>query len=321
MISSADDPLGSLRPACVIVNPSAGKRGVFSINRYTIEDVERSLTEVGLPYELITPECREKTAEVAKTAVESGCRLIVAAGGDGTVSDVASQLLGTSCVLGILPLGSVMNVARALGVPRDIDEAARILTSGTERQMDVGEINGSIFLEGIMIGLSAEVVQPAVTEFETGFTGVPLQILRYLLSYSPIGIRLTVDGQKMVTRAMVITISNGPYTGLAFTLDPAATVDDQRLNLAIYRDFSKWELLRHFGSISFGRRRYHPEIIRLTGKQIHIETEQPMSVRVDGNDHGTTPVDVRILPKALRVIANREEAALTPKCPRTVEQI
>ncbi len=96
------------------------------------------LPRYGLGDELIEPASEAEAAEAAADAVRQGYDVVVAAGGDGTIGLVGRQLLGTRTALGILPLGSVMNIPRMLGVPRDPEQAARILADGHLRSIDVG---------------------------------------------------------------------------------------------------------------------------------------------------------------------------------------
>ncbi len=96
---------------------------------------------------------------IARRYAESGCRTIVAAGGDGTVSSVASALVGTQAALGILPLGTLNHFAKDVGIPLDLDAAVETIINGRERLVDVGELNGRIFINNSSIGLYPAIVQ------------------------------------------------------------------------------------------------------------------------------------------------------------------
>jgi diacylglycerol kinase family enzyme len=101
---------------------------------------------------------------------------------------------------------------------------------------------------------------------------------------------------------MVVAVHNGPYVGTLLTVDPKAQLDDHRLDVQIFRNFSKWGLVQYFASAAIDRHFHHPRISRLSGKKILLESSVPMAVRADINDAGMTPVDIRSVPQALNVI-------------------
>jgi YegS/Rv2252/BmrU family lipid kinase len=289
------------QPARVILNPCAGKKPLLASNPYTLEDVIRCLEEVGLSYDLIVPESAEATVLAAREAVTEGSELLVAAGGDGTVSLVAAQVVGSGSTLGVLPLGTMMNIARTLRIPRDLHTAVKLLDSGSAHHIDVGEINGVYFFEAVSIGLSADLIQ-AVEEFEQGKIVSSLRLLWRLRHYQPVPIQLTIDGRTIMTQTMAVMIHNGPYIGPAFNVDPEAQIDDGLLDIIIFRQHSKWELAHHFAALAFGRHHDHHWISRLAGKRIRVAANVPLPVRADLRDVGMTPVEVRIVPQVLNVV-------------------
>ena len=107
----------------------------------------------------------------------------------------------------------------------------------------------------------------------------------------------------MRTRALVTSISNGPFAGLGFTVAPGARLDDGLLDVRVFERFSRWELFRHFWSIAAGRRRYEPRVRTLRSATVQLRGASPLRVRADGEEVGTTPVELRVRPGALRVIA------------------
>jgi diacylglycerol kinase (ATP) len=110
----------------------------------------------------------------------------------------------------------------------------------------------------------------------------------------------------MRTRALVTSVSNGPFTGIGFAVAPGARLDDGLLDVRVFERFSRWELVRHFWSIAAGRRRYEPRVRTLRSSVVLLRSATPLGVRADGEDAGTTPVELRVRPRALRVIAPRE---------------
>jgi diacylglycerol kinase family enzyme len=127
---------------------------------------------------------------------------------------------------------------------------------------------------------------------------------------------LRLDDRRIRTRALMVTVSNGPYTGAAMTVAPGARLDDGKFDVRIFRRFSKLQLLRHLASIAFGRRRYAPEIATYRSKRVSVDSAHPLLCRADAEDLGTTPVEFVTLPGSLRVVVptadEREPGAALP---------
>jgi diacylglycerol kinase (ATP) len=115
---------------------------------------------------------------------------------------------------------------------------------------------------------------------------------------------LELDGERVVhTRALMAVLANGPYTGAGMTVAPDARIDDGRFDVRVFRGFSKPELLRHLASIAFGRRRYAPHISTFHAAAVRVTSAHPLPTRADSHDLGTTPLEVRVRPGALRVVS------------------
>lgn len=302
MVNQMSESGNSSRRIRVIVNPSAGQKPFFSSNPPTVVEIEQRLRDAGLAFELVIPRSAEETALAAREAVAMGYDLVVAAGGDGTAAMVATELVGSDTTLGILPLGSVMNIARMLGIPRDVSKAVKLLASGIQRRIDVGQVNDIFFFEAVSIGINAELIE-AFEAFERGEIRSALHAINRIRSYAPISLSLTIDGNTIDTNAMVVAVHNGPYVGAPLTVDPNAQLDDHTLDVLVFRHFSKWGLVQYFASAAIDRHRHHPRISRLSGRHIRVESSAPMAVRADIHDAGTTPVEIRSVPRALSVIA------------------
>ncbi len=195
---------------------------------------------------------------MVRAAARDGIDVVVAAGGDGTADLVAEELLGSDTALAILPLGSVMNLARALGIPRDLEPAAAIIRDGEVRRVDVGEVEAADgrrlrFFEAGSVGMNAALFREAA-RFDDGDWVSILRTIWVALRYRPARMRLELDDDVVETRALMITASIGPYTGVGMTVAPDAKVDDGRFDVRVFRGFSKFELLRHLFAIALGRR-------------------------------------------------------------------
>jgi diacylglycerol kinase (ATP) len=297
----------------VLWNRGAGRKAGLPTNVDLAEDELAALFErAGVAIELIPTDSEDDAVERTRTAVAKGAPAVIAAGGDGTVRTVARTLVGMAAEaggadrvppLGILPLGSVMNVARSLSIPRDLDEAARVVGQGTVRTIDALEAAGETFFEGVAVGLHAELFAEG-TAFDEGDAVAPLRAVWTAFRYQPSRLTLHLDGDRRLrTRALVLSVSNGPYTGIGFTVAPGARLDDGLLDVRVFERFSRWELARHFLAIVAGRRSYEPRVETFRAATVRIESASPLRVRADGEAIGETPVDLRVLPHALRVLA------------------
>ena len=143
------------QPAALIFNPNAGQKLGLETNSGNDEEVQAALRAEGVPFDPWPTERAGHATDLARQAVAEGREFVIAAGGDGTVNEVAHGLANSQTVLGLMPLGSVMNVARTLWVPRDLAGAARTIAEGKVLAMDMGRIGDRFFLEAAGVGLDA----------------------------------------------------------------------------------------------------------------------------------------------------------------------
>ena len=303
---TAATPSRRARRYRIVRNPAAGTKGGITTNTCTSEELCALAERHGLGEDVLEPDSEEAAHEAVRSAVADGIDVVVAAGGDGTAGLVAEDLLGTSTALAVLPLGSVMNIARTLGVPRELEPAAALIAGGEIASIDVGEATAADgrrvrFFETGSVGMNAAMFREAA-RFDEGDLGSIARTVWVALRYRPARMRLELDDGEVRTRALMVTVSNGPYTGVGMTVAPAARLDDGKFDIRVFRGFSKWELIRHLAAIAFGRRRYAPHVSTYRSASVRITSASPLPARADGTDLGTTPVTFRTLPAALRVV-------------------
>jgi diacylglycerol kinase (ATP) len=299
---------------CLIINPVAGQKAGLATNNAGLDDVRALLDRHGIAADVLCTERAEHAIELARQAVTDGYERILAAGGDGTVAEVAEGLVNAQAALGVLPLGSVMNVARMLGVPRDLDGAAEVIVNGRAARIDVGMARGTArrryFLEAAGVGIDAGLFAYA-NQIDHGNVRTIRALFTFLRRFRPRHLRLRLDGERMDVSAMMVTVANGPYLGAALTLAPDAKLDDQRFDVQIFRRFSKFELARHFLSITGGRRAYNPKILSRRAKVVEITSRRPLMAHADSHAIGTTPARFELMPSALSVFVG-EDASCVP---------
>ncbi len=294
--------------AVLIINPTSGMsmmatvEGTPEVREATIL---ATLRTYGIEAEVRHTTAEERGAGLAAHAAAEQAEVVIAAGGDGTIHEVASGLIGTRSALGIIALGTMNNLAHSLNIPVDIEEACATIATGETMFMDVGRINKQCFIEVAGIGLEAALFPAAEQVKGLGVLSTLQGIfdgLRILLAYKPAKLRISIDEQRRRPyRAIQVTICNSRYYGSQFELVPDALMDDGLLDVVIFKNFSKLEYLRHAISIVQRKRPYQPKIIHRRVKSLRISTDHPMEIQADGLPLGETPATVTVLPGALRV--------------------
>ncbi len=315
--------------AVLIINPVSGDDVP---NSEKAVEVQRWLETAPFNVELCYTTMERGAALIAREAVAAGVEIVLVGGGDGTVSEVARELVHKPATLGILPIGTFNNIARSVGVLEELSVATAIIAAGHVAEVDVGLANGThYFFEAAGAGLDAALF-PVGEEIKSGRWTLIVQALRLAFHYQPQPFAITFDqplskvlppasrvrmssaalaGRTIRRNALLIVAANGPYYGGGFTVAAGARLRDGRLTLSIFRRFSKWELFRHFYSISHGRRRYSPKIETFTATQIELTSRNAVAVHIDGQPFGYTPIKVQALPGALRVFAPEDQATTT----------
>lgn len=250
----------------------------------------------------------EDIGAAARSAVRDGCRVLVAGGGDGTVSAVAGAVVGTEVPLGVLPLGTLNHFARDLGIPQELPGAVEVVVRERLRQVDVGEVNGRIFLNNSSLG-----VYPRIVELRSRHGGrgpakwlAALWATLAVLRRRPfLTVRILTPEEEVVRRTPFLFVGNNEYRMSG--LHPAARESLSGGVLALYvMDASHrgsllrlgWDVLRH------GPERVRElDLLRVTEAVVETSRSQP-KVALDGEVAGLgSPLRFRSRPGALRVIA------------------
>lgn len=249
---------------------------------------------------------------LAQAAVDSGAEVVAAYGGDGTVMEVASALVGTSVPLAILPGGSGNVLAAEFNLPVDLAEAAALLVAPTVtvRSMDVGSVGEHIFLTRIGLGLEAEVIQETDRDAKNrmGWMAYALTLLQNI-SDPPISrYSLVIDGQPTTAEGVMCVVANsgmfspnGGIAGRALSLGPDVRPDDGLLDVVIIRNRDIGSLLGVAASLVAGNDQADG-LIHWLAREVSIQADPPQIIQCDGEIIGPTPVTAWVLPGALRVV-------------------
>ena len=294
----------ALSSVSIIINPIAGGANAADA-RVRAEQSAATLTACGESGDIFVTERKDHARELAKSAIGRRSRLVVAWGGDGTVNEIASALLGTQTPLAIVPSGSGNGLARELGISKRPEKAlADALNATAARTIDVGELGGRLFVSVAGIGFDAHVAACFDRDLSgrRGFTGYARITARELLSYAPSAYRVTGDAERTPHRAMLITLANSTQFGNGAKIAPDAKVDDGLLDLVVFEERSRIATIcglpRLFTGGAAGLKGLTIERI----KTVVVESERPIPFHVDGEPvQGGSRLEGRVIPGALRV--------------------
>lgn len=227
----------------VLVNQGAG---AVAAGKLRAEDLRRSFLEEGTEAEVqIIPGGR--VTEAVRSAVAAGAEAVVAGGGDGTVRSVAVALAGGAVPLGVLPLGTLNHFARDLGIPTDLAEAVRLIPRGEVRALDLGEVNGEVFVNNSLLGFYPPVVKMRDRERRELDRGKWLATASALVKVFPklssLYVRVKADGQVTDWRTHFVFVGNNEYEMNAFSFGARSRFDSGELYLYIAKPPSRLGLV------------------------------------------------------------------------------
>ncbi len=288
----------------VLWNPTAGRKGGIPTNRASREMLLELMARHGLGTELVVPGSEAEATQAARDAVAGGYDVVVAAGGDGTIGLIGRQLIGTRTALGILPLGSVMNIARMLGVPRDHEGAARTLAEGHLRTIDVGVVGGQrIFYEAASVGVAAAATRE-LPKVDRGDYAAILRSIAAVFRYRPQDVHIELDRNRTIdAKVVAIAVANGPYMGPGLPVAPEASLEDGLFDVRVFLQDTTADQIRSVRRIIRGRPRRQLQSLTDRASWVRITSARPIPARADAVDLGTTPVEFEIMPHALMVVA------------------
>ena len=304
-----DDPKppGRAERAFAVLNPASG-----SADDGVRKAIEREFGGVRAPVEFHETAEDEDMSAVVGDAVGRGADLIIAAGGDGTVSAVANGLVGANngdgrgAVLGIVPLGTANVLARELGMPLDVEIAAKALAGPHElRSVDAMRIDGRCYFTQVGVGIDALMIRDTdtATKKRFGRAAYIWTAITNLIGFEPRRFTLTIDGKVVKRRATQVVVANvGSMGDPRFRWGPQIRVDDGTLDICVVSaktmfDYAKvvWHVVRRQHHLSPNIRYYHAT------KSVEIALGKPLPVQADGEVIGDTPVRIDLISGAIRV--------------------
>ena len=217
----------------VIVNAGSGGGN----DQALVDRLAGHFEAAGLHAEIELAHGGDEIATAVGNAIARRPRLIVAGGGDGTVSTIAAALVDTGIVLGVLPLGTLNHFARDLGIPVELADAVAVLAHGQAAPVDVGEVNGRIFVNNSGLGLYPDIVRDRERQQKRLGRGkwpaFAWALLAALRRYPFLGVALAIDGKEVLRRTPFVFIGNNEYRMEGFAIGERSGVDDGQLSLYV----------------------------------------------------------------------------------------
>ena len=294
---------------CFIVNPTAG--GGFG--KAILPELEKQLGSRSLDADIVLTEKHNHAIDLSRQSLESGCSRIIAVGGDGTMNEVARPLIGQLQVTtGLIPAGTGNDFNQILGFP-DRYEARHwdIFFEQHAANMDVGEVNGLYFLNGMGLGFDAQVaaenyVEPGQVAKGQGKGKYLWHIIKTLLFYKEGKVHISSADKEQESDCFINTISVGRRFAGSFLLTPKAIANDGLLDVCMIR---KLNLLQRFKILSLVPKGTHildPKVDYYQTEKLSIDFGKKVPYHVDGELYFDTTFEVAILPSALNIIYNPE---------------
>ncbi|SIO42995.1 lipid kinase, YegS/Rv2252/BmrU family [Singulisphaera sp. GP187] len=298
--------------AFVILNPVAGQGAAAAVRQALAEAFSNSGEGAEAPYTIHETAPGEAIAtRVREAAEQEGYDLIVAGGGDGTVSAVANGLVGSETPLGILPLGTANVLARELGIPIDLKGACQLLAGAhTVTAIDAMKVEDQCYFTQVGVGIDAMMIRDTDRESKRRFgrTAYLWTAFTRLLGFQPRRFLIESDGQSVRSRASQVVVANSGILGQPpFRWGPDIRPDDGRVDVCIVRARSFWNYVTLSWHVVLGQHKQDANVRYLTAQQhvVIATTKRPLPVQADGEIIGETPVTVTVVPHALHVIVPR----------------
>jgi YegS/Rv2252/BmrU family lipid kinase len=286
-------------PLTLLVNPASAHGRTLKL----LPVIEQDLDERRIPFRVERTRGLEDGIERALQAVESD-EVPVVISGDGLVGAVGGAMAGSETPLGIIPGGRGNDLARVLGIPDDPLAAVAVLAAGESRRIDVGEANGKRFLGIVSVGFDSECNRLAneVTIIRSNLVYV-YSLFRTLLTWKPARFTIRSESERIRTSGYSISVANNSTFGGGMRIAPEAELDDGLLDVITVGEVGKLRFVANLRKVFNGTHTDDEQVTMFRASRVEITASRPFPVYADGEHLTELPVSVRVLPRALSVLA------------------
>jgi len=285
-----------------IINPISGARKHLHIEGLILKRTNKQKFDIEIKYTQRAGHARE----LAKKAVENKADVVVAVGGDGTINEVGSQLIGSEVILGILPLGSGNGLARHLGIPRIIPLALRLINNMKISRIDTAMVNEHPFISIAGVGFDALVAKVFAKSSSRGFLTYARIITKKFSRYRSKKYKLLFDnGEKIKTRAFFISFANSNQFGFNTTIAPDASLTDGLLDICIVKKPNLFELPLIANLLMLRLIDKSPLVKIIQSTHIVVEQTKNRPINIDGEAVKIKKrLDIKVNPLSLKIIVS-----------------
>jgi YegS/Rv2252/BmrU family lipid kinase len=286
-------------PLALLVNPSSGGGRALKL----LPRVEQALDAARAEFRVQRTRGLEHGVEQALGAVEAG-ELPVVMSGDGLIGAVGGAMAGAETPLGIVPGGRGNDLARVLGIPTEPEAAVAVLLAGASRRIDVGEVNGERFLGIVSVGFDSEANRRAnEARLVRGNLVYAYAAIRTLLGWKPARFTVRVGGESRRFSGYSISVANSRAFGGGMYIAPDARLDDGEFDIVSVGAVSKLRFVGNLPKVFKGTHVEDDEVQVFRAPHLELSASRPFPVYADGEHLTELPASLRVLPRALSVLA------------------
>lgn len=291
------------RKAVMFANVRSGSARRFPQAVVMLEDAGITVTSVRFAL------TRDAISDAIDEAREDGVDLVLACGGDGTVGSVVDAIVGKDVTLGIVAAGTSNNFARSLGITPSLRGSVAAIQKARTMTIDVGEVNGLYFAHAAIMGLNVEFAREAQRlRTVVGRFSYPVASMTVYLRRRKLGVRIETGGEQRQMETYQVAIMNSSHYGGPIGLGvPSASIESHFLRILSVSDLRLGTILKGLPTIFFQRHLGLPGAKSFELLEGTLTTSSPVPLTLDGEIRTHTPARVRVVPKALRVIAGTRE--------------
>jgi len=268
-----------MRKILFVINPIAGKRN----GKILIPIIKERFADYD--YDIVISTKKSVITELVRKKIEEkNYSDIIAAGGDGTLTEVINGVVGHNITIGLLPIGSGNDFAKTLNIGSNIDDAINIIKGNTRRKVYTCSINDITFINVVGIGIDAEILNyKENSKILKGKINYLVSTLRGIINYSPTKKNIYIDNELISKNTLFIAIGNGKYIGSGMKITPYANIESQEFNICIVGNIKKHTLVKSLTKLYKGTHGEVDGVDMYFGKDIKIEFESEIPVDVDGS--------------------------------------
>ena len=281
-----------------VVNPISGPKKHEDISQLISENMSGKV-----PYDILIWQDKNNFEEIRKQITSGKYSLVVAVGGDGTVNEVAKNLIYTDITLGIIPRGSGNGLARTLGIPQNVQEAIKRIETGISKTIDSGIINGNFFLCTAGIGFDAHIGSLFAGNKKRGLSSYVKITVSQFFSYKPKEYTIEINNETIKIKAFLITFANAGQYGNDFYIAPQAKLDDGLLHMVVLKPINIISVCNLLVKIVKRKAHLSKNILTFTAKSIKINGLGNEAIHFDGEPGFIkNELTVGITPRSLKVL-------------------